>query len=146
MFSALEKEYAKAYLDYEIALHTKSKGRIKKYKEISEYFSSTKNRRLFGLLSIRAHYDSTPALVTDIAHIIRISRTAMDKMVAECEAANWINIDRSEANHRYISASSIVVDAWIDYAKFIRPISQSTKMGQVNSAITNLQALSINTD
>lgn len=146
MFNKLEKEYAKAYLDYEIALHTKSKERIKKHKEISAYFSSTKNRRLFGLLCIRAYYDGTPALVTDIAHIIRISRTAMDKMVGECEAAGWITVDRSEANHRYISASSIIADAWLDYAQFIRPISQSTKMGEINSAIKNLQALSLTSD
>ena len=146
MFGKLEEEYAKAYLNYEIALHTKSRGRIRKHKEISVYFSSTKNRRLFGLHCIRAYYDSTPTLVTDIAHNIRISRTAMDKMVAECEAAGWITIDRSQANHRYISASSIIVDAWLDYVQFIRPISQSTKMGEVNSAIKNLQALSLPTD
>lgn len=143
MFGKLEEEYAKAYLNYEIALHTKSRGRIRKHKEISVYFSSTKNRRLFGLHCIRAYYDGTPALVTDIAHNIRISRTAMDKMVAECEAAGWITIDRSEANHRYISASFIIVDAWLDYVQFIRPISQSTKMGEVNSAIKNLQSLAI---
>ena len=146
MLHKLEKEYAKEYLDYEIALHTESKERPKKHKEVSDYFSSTKNRRLFGLHCIRAYYHGTPALVTDIAHIIRISRTAMDKMVGECEAAGWITVDRSEANHRYISASFIIADAWLDYAQFIRPISQSTKMGEINSAIKNLQALSLTSD
>lgn len=143
MLHKLEKEYAKELLDYEIALHTKSKDRPKKHKEVSDYFSSTKNRRLFGLLCIRAYYRGTPALVTDIAHIIRISRTAMDKMVGECEAAGWITVDRSEANHRYISASSIIVDAWLDYTQFIRPISQATRMANVNTVIVNLKSLSL---
>ena len=143
MFEQLEKEYAKAYLNYEIALHSKGRGRIKKHKEISAYFSSTQNRRLFGLHCISAYYDGTPALVTDIAHNIKISRTAMDKMVAECEAAGWITIERSEANHRYITASSITTEAWQDYVKFLRPISQSTRMGEVNTAIVNLKSLSL---
>ena len=146
VFERLEREYAKAFLEYELAIAEGRRTRqhdSDKLKKISKYFISTSNRRLFGLYCVRATFDSNPALVSDLAHQIKCSRNAMDKMVSECEQSEWIIIDRSPSNHRYISAGSSMMDAWQSYVKFIRPLSQATKMGQVNTVIKNLHALSL---
>ena len=146
VFERLEREYAKAFLEYELAIAEGRRTRqhdSDKLKKISKYFISTSNRRLFGLSCVRATFDSNPALVSDLAHQIKCSRNAMDKMVSECEQSEWIIIDRSPSNHRYISAGSSMMDAWQSYVKFIRPLSQATKMGQVNTVIKNLHALAL---
>ena len=146
MFKKLEREYAKAFLAYELAVAEGARTRQHydpDLKKISKYFTSTANRRLFGLYCVRATFDSNPALVSDLAHQVRCSRNAMDKMVSECEQSEWIIIDRSPAQYRYISAGLPMMNAWKSYVKFIRPMSQATKMGQINTAIENLYALSL---
>lgn len=115
----LKVKWATSFVDYELKKLDEESQRIfdnDQSKEISEYFKSTSNRRAFGLTMVAAKLHSTPALATDVAHSIRVSRTALDKMISECEDAGWIEVTRNAHGWRYIHATQVAVDSWMSYA------------------------------
>jgi len=131
-----DRLYAARYAELEIQVHLGSvvKPDTSETKQMFDYFLSTPNRRIFGVICCKASLEDQPLLVTDCAKQLAISRQAINQMISECEDAGWIIVDRNEQGHRYLSASEELVFWYIEFTIEIANISQVLEFGAINAA------------
>tara|TARA_B100000035_G_C20915410_1_gene515993 strand:- start:182 stop:625 length:444 start_codon:yes stop_codon:yes gene_type:complete len=121
----LNRRYALGLAKLELAQY---KGELrdpptKELQQLREYFTSTTNRRAFGIKCVICgivHEDCTPS---SISKELGISQNSIDTMIHECEDAKWIEVQRDINNYRRVRGSKLLVDEWIDYSKGVSDFS-----------------------
>ena len=91
--------------------------------KIFEYFTSTSNRRAFGIKCVicgLVREDCTPR---SLAKELGISINGIDTMITECEAEAWIDVTRAHNNYRYVRGSKKLVDQYVIYATAVADFS-----------------------
>ena len=132
----LNKRYALGLAKLELA---QFKGELrdpptKEAKKIRDYFTSTPNRRAFGIKCVicgLTHEDCTPS---SIAKELGISKNCVDTMIHECEEAGWIEVQRDLNNYRRVRGSEVIIKEWLDYSVGVSDFSQKVDFLGIQAA------------
>ena len=121
----LNKRYALGLAKLELAQY---KGELrdpptKEAKQLREYFTSTPNRRAFGIKCVICGITHSDCIPSAIAKELGISQNSIDTMIHECEEAGWIEVQRDLNNYRRVRGSELLVNEWIDYSKGVSDFS-----------------------
>lgn len=136
MQSYFDRLYAARYAELEIQTYLGGvvEPTTPAIKQMFDYFLSTPNRRIFGVMCCKETLEQQPLLATDCAKRLVVSRQAINQMVKECDDAGWINVERNEQGYRYLTASEELVFWYVEYTLEVANISQRLEFGQINAA------------
>ncbi|WOZ55634.1 hypothetical protein CRP118_gp3 [Roseobacter phage CRP-118] len=98
--------------------------------KLADYGLSTSNRRYFLNAVTLAALNKEPTRPMHIAKLLGISRNAVDTMIDECHANEWITIERDERSWRLIKATEFVVAISVRYAIRMNEIAHETGVAQ----------------
>lgn len=114
----LNKRYALGLAKLELA---QFKGELrtpatKEAQQIRDYFTSTTNRRAFGIKLVICGLTQSDCTPSSIAKELGISQNSIDTMIHECEDAKWIEVQRDINNYRRVRGSELLINEWMDYS------------------------------
>ena len=114
----LNRRYALGLAKLELA---QFKGELREPAEgeptkIREYFTSTPNRRAFGIKCVICGLVEEDCTPSSMSKELGISQNSIDTMIHECEECNWIEVRREINNYRRVRGSELLINEWIDYS------------------------------
>ena len=132
----LDKRYALGLAKLELA---QFKGELrnpatKQSQQIHDYFTSTPNRRAFGIKCVICGIIKNDCVPSAIAKELGISQNSIDTMIHECEDAGWIEVQRDINNYRRVRGSELLVNEWIDYSKGVSDFSAKVDFMGIQAA------------
>lgn len=133
---SLKLEYARRLAMYELEVYGTDRDKYMDATQakIRRYCMSTKNKRRFIMTACLAALNSEYHWVVNTRKEIGVSRAAIDTMVNDCEAANWIRVKRNKQNYRSIQATEVTLETWFNYADFVKSVSKKTGLAKLQAA------------
>ena len=129
----LNKRYALALAKLELAQHTGAL-RTSENVKLVNYFTSTTNRRAFGIKCVVCAINCNDCTPSNIAKELGVSMNALDTMINECEDAGWITVKRNKHNYRRVRAAKVLVDEWVSYSKKVADFSATQNFIAIQAA------------
>ena len=138
----IEKAFAQVLVEYEFALalaggrteHSRSIDNDG-HKKCSRYFTSTTVRRNFGIAVLRATFRGEPAVQSELAHLVGVSRNSIDRIIVDALLGGWIIIERDSTNQRLSTATDVMIDSYYTYSQNGRQVGNRLNMAQLTLAI-----------
>lgn len=128
--------YALALCDLEIAQATTNVyyPEDPEEKKLVDYCMSTKNRRVFSILCVKAKLENEGLLPRDAVQQLGSTRATVDTMIKEMEDAGWIEVKRDDSCYRTIFASEILLKTYTDYSIAMSDYSLELDLSGINLA------------
>jgi len=113
-------DYSEELLNFEILWNTQSiTPNVKlgsQQAQIIAYMRSTRARRAFLMVTVRALKQDTTVTTRSILELIGCSRNALDTMINECSEADWITVTKCTKSYRHLAATNVTEQVWDDYS------------------------------
>ena len=140
----LKKLYAIRLADYELTVGTQYivPPEDEDMRKMFDYFTSTANRKHFGIMCSLGALRNDPVTATEISNRLNISRQSVDTMIAETSDAGWTIVEKDTGGTRRIKSNAKLVGAWMRYADAVGEYVRKEKFESLHTAITVLQATS----
>ena len=111
--------FSSRLIDIEIAAARLDRLRGESDGDVASYFTSTPRRRLFGLVLVRdALGENEGVSPSYIAKEVGCSRNAVDTIIAETDAYNFIRIDRDANGRRTIYCGQVMLKSYMSYCEW----------------------------
>jgi len=113
-------DYSEKLLNFEILWNTQSiTPNVElgsQQAQIIAYMRSTRARRAFLMVTVRALKQNTTVTVKTTLDLLGCSRNALDTMIKECSEAHWITVTKCTKSHRHLAATNVTEQVWDDYS------------------------------
>ena len=138
IIKTLRKEYARRLLMYELHMSeakTENKAvECEKKKELREYFMSTANRRNFIMRCCLANLNDQSISVPETTKLLGMSDQGMTAMIRNCVQKGWILLAKNKHGHRWVNATEITIETWLDYADYVSIMSNKFDFVYLNAS------------
>lgn len=133
--------YAKQLLLLEIEAYDMPRELDTEEQKMVNFFTSSRGRRMFGMLMVRSGMDETPMSPSELVTSVGISLNSINSMITECGDPNWITIERDDRDFRTLYANKPMIDCWVGYSTWIADKSNDLGFGNLDGALRLLRSL-----
>ncbi len=108
-------------------------------RKIMEQSTSSAIKRKFFMHVLRGTYEGNAISASQLVQEVQCSKRTIENFIADCEAANWIEVYRCNKNHRHITAMPILIKTYENYTDWLWKALDETGLRHISSAISELQ-------